>query len=1121
MCYRYEAKLIKDIVEVIWKKLKPTLFSSVENLVGIDSRLQPINLLLGAGVDDIRFIGIWGMGGIGKTTMVRVVYERISHEFEFNFFLASIRSSVEKSGLLNLQKQLLSGIWTETDDISDLHEGATMIRRFLGRKKVLLILDDVNHPSHLKYLAGNQEWFGSGSRILITTRNEHLLIQHRVDKVLKAEELNYDDSLQLFSWKAFKSGYPEKDFLGLSKSFVNYAQGLPLALEVLGSFLHGRGLSQWNSALRKLGRVCNPEIFDILKISYDELDYEEKKIFLDIACFFNGEDKDRVTEVLTSCDISAIIGIEVLMERSLLTLSYGRLWMHDLLRDMGREIVRRESLDEPSRRSRLWLPEDINNVLSKNTGTEAIEGIFVDSTDELGVEVNVNAKSFSMMTKLRYLKINYGNLPNGLECLPNSLRILKWTGYPSKSLPQHFNPEKLLELSLCHSFINHFHPGMEVLYNLKTINLSHSVNLLTTPDFRVMPYLELLTLEGCIRLDKVSSSIEVLSRLTVLNLKGCKNLVYFVGNLRGLKSLKVVNLSSCSKVNKLPNDMGHLEFLEELYVNETIIRELPSSIGMLKRLVLMSLGDCKHLVSLPSSVYGLKSLKMLDVSGCSKLDKLPEELGRIECLVEVYASRTSIRELPFSIGMLERLVLMSLRDCKQLASLPSSVEGLKSLKVLELSGCSKLDKLPGELGHVDCLEKLDVSGTGIRELPFLKNLKELSARGCKGQSPKPWNPFLFMLKRSYVLAGLSLPSLFGLPSLTKLDLSDCNLFEVAIPRDAGCLSSLTELNLSRNHFIGLPRSICQLSKLKLLSLDGCRKLQALSNLPSHIMLNISDCSSLETLSNPIEQCNLVLSTAKCLNCFKMVENESYKSIALSLLTCYLQEPAPETYPAISDRDPNRFNFIAPGNEIPEWYNHQSEGSSIIVQLHPGWLSNKWMGFSLCAVIRLLKPLPPSLVDIGIRCSLRVNGLEMNSRPTLRIGGEWGPLPVLGHDHIWLFYLHRRHRYFLNNWQDNYYQLEFSFGLWSFYLDSVIDDGVVEVKKCGVRMIYKEDVEEFGKKLLKQRGINTKRGLQDHDDTASESQEDGDEPHPKRFKQLDLDGLGHSGSACISDHEHDG
>ncbi|KAK9942987.1 hypothetical protein M0R45_008620 [Rubus argutus] len=195
---------------------------------------------------------------------------------------------------------------------------------------------------------------------------------------------------------------------------------------------------------------------------------------------------------------------------------------------MGREIVRRESLDEPGKRSRLWLPKDINYVLSKNTGTEAIEGIFVDSTDESGVEVDVNAKSFSVMSKLRYLKINCRHLPNGLDYLPNSLRILKWTGYPSKSLPQHFNPEKLRDLSLC-----------------------HSVNILSTPDFRVMPYLELLTLE-------------------------------------------VLDVSGCSKLDKLPEELGNIECLVELDVSGTGIRELPSSIGLLKNLQELSFRGCKE-----------------------------------------------------------------------------------------------------------------------------------------------------------------------------------------------------------------------------------------------------------------------------------------------------------------------------------------------------------------------------------------------------------------------------------------------------------------------------------------------------------------------------------------------
>ncbi|XP_062018724.1 disease resistance protein RUN1-like isoform X1 [Rosa rugosa] len=960
----YESTLIKDIVEVIWTKLQPTSFSYAENLVGIYSRLQQVNFLLDVGVEDVRFIGIWGMGGIGKTTMVRAVYEKIAREFEFSFLLTDVRNSSEKSGLLNLQKQLLSGIWTKKVDISDLHEGATIIRRLLGHKKVLLILDDVNHSSHLKYLAGNRDWFGSGSRVLITSRNEHLLIEHGVERRLKVEEFNDEDSLQLFSWKAFKRGHPEEDFLDLSKSVMSYAKGLPLALEVLGSFFHGRDLSEWKSGLRKLGRVCNLEIFDILKTSYDDLDSEEKKIFLDIACFFNGQDKDRVTEVLNSCDVSAIIGIKVLMERSLLTVSHGRLRMHDLLQKMGREIVRRESPNEPSRCSRLWLLEDIKHILTNNSGTEAIEGIFVDST-ESEVNMDVNRKSFSMMNKLRYLKINNGNLPKGLEYLPNSLLILDWTRYPLKSLPSHFNPQKLLKLSLCHSCIKHFRIGTEPLYNLKTIDLSHSLDLVSTPNFKGMPYLEILCLEGCIRLYEVDPTIEVLERLTVLNLK-----------------------------------------------------------------------DCKHLVCLPSSVGGLKSLK-----------------------------------------------------------------------VLNLSGCSKLDILPDELGHVACLEKLDVSGSGIREVPsfigLLKNLKELFLAGFKAQSPKSWNmmfnPFELLRKRSHIPTRLSLPCLFSLHSLARLDLSDCNLFDEAIPSDFGCLASLRILKLSKNQFVKLPESIGQLPRLENLQLDLCSKLRTLPELPSHVWVSASDCISLDTLANQRGQCNSVRG-GYFGNCFKMVENESCGSTALSLLTHYLkfQRCGSSVHSFHKSFDHKGFHFVAPGNEIPEWYNHQSVGSSITVELHPGWFTNKWMGFAGCAVFGLIKPLPPG-VEWTICCLLTANGESWGQCGL----GKWGE-PML--DHIWLFFMHRdtEASTFKHEWQDIYYQLEFAFKFTTADMKKV---EAPQVKKCGVRMIYEEDVEELWQTLLKE--SNPKRGLQHNDDDAASNS--ASQAHPKRIKQLLLDGAGPSGS----------
>ena len=182
-----------------------------------------------------------------------------------------------------------------------------------------------------------------------------------MNDIYSAKGLSNDDALQLFSWRAFNKPYPEENYLDFSKGFVNYAQGLPLALKVLGSLLFAKRTEEWKSALYKLKEEPNKTIMDILQISFDGLTYMQKELFLDIACFFKGENKDCIGD-------NAEYNISVLMEKSLITISdHGTLWMHDMLQEMGQEIIRRESPKEPSRRSRLWSYEDALHVLKNNT----------------------------------------------------------------------------------------------------------------------------------------------------------------------------------------------------------------------------------------------------------------------------------------------------------------------------------------------------------------------------------------------------------------------------------------------------------------------------------------------------------------------------------------------------------------------------------------------------------------------------------------------------------------------------------------------------------------------------------------------------------------------------------
>ena len=178
----------------------------------------------------------------------------------------------------------------------------------------------------------------------------------------------FDEALELFSWRASNKPCPKENFVAFSMEFVSYTKGLPLVLKVLGSSLIGKRFEVWRSALDKLKVEPDIKIMNVLQISFDGLLFTEKELFLDIACFFKGEKKDHIRDILESFGYYPDYNIDILIDKSLITIdNWGTLWMHDLLQEMGHEIVRRESPKEPGRRTRLWMYEDVLHVLENNT----------------------------------------------------------------------------------------------------------------------------------------------------------------------------------------------------------------------------------------------------------------------------------------------------------------------------------------------------------------------------------------------------------------------------------------------------------------------------------------------------------------------------------------------------------------------------------------------------------------------------------------------------------------------------------------------------------------------------------------------------------------------------------
>ncbi|CAN6580192.1 unnamed protein product [Malus baccata var. baccata] len=686
-----ESKLIHNIVEEISAQvINRTYLDVAEHPVGTVSRAQEINNLLHVGRNDIRMVGLWGTGGLGKSTIAKGVYNLISHNFEGSCFLSKVReSSMTDKGLAKLQKTLLYEILGgDKLKVANVDKGITLIKERLSSKRILLVLDDVNDMRQLRCLAcGSDGWFGIGSRIIITTRDKKLLTAHHHNiSIYEVKKLNYRESLELFSLNAFKSKGPLDGYEELADIAIRCAQGLPLVLRVLGSHLYRESIDKWQAILD--GLIKSREIQDVFKISYDALDEIVKEVFLDIACFFKGGRSNYVIEILEGCELNPKHSIDVLVQKALVNIDRGFIWMHNLVEEMGKEVVRQQSPNDPGERSRLWFHDDVYRVLTENTGTKNITGIKVQLL-EWDNEICLSATTFSNMKNLKIFINCNGRFSGAVDYLPNNLRLVDWPECPLKSLPLNFNPKNLVLLNMRNSHITGFGEGFKTLTKLTDINLSGCQYLMRISDFSGVPNLVRLDLTYCTNLTEVDPSVGFLNKLEELSLDKCYNLTVFPTTI-SLKSLRKFNLRGCEKFEIFPEIVGKMESLYNLELWETAIKELPPSIENLTGLEYLLLSGCENIANLPQSIYALPRLRRLYIIGCPNLDTLAN-FGCSSKLQEIFLCNSNIERLSACISKFVWLEGLDLCGCKRLREI---LELPPNIRWINVSDCILLEIFP-------------------------------------------------------------------------------------------------------------------------------------------------------------------------------------------------------------------------------------------------------------------------------------------------------------------------------------------------------------------------------------------------------------------------------------------
>jgi hypothetical protein len=366
-------KLVEEIVVAVLKAIpiSPPM-APVDHPVGLKEKSRHVVDILHHMGNNVGILGIYGMGGIGKTTLAKQVYNQEQSRFENKCFLKDVKDA-KGTAIMDLQMKMVKDLLGE--DVKMLGDYAHCFE-IIQKKKLLLVIDDISEMKQFYELIPNLKQLAPGSRVLITSRASDILNNIILDvpqhALYEIPQLSFSNALELFIWYAFRRmslNEVDTSFHDNVKEITYACDGIPLALEVMGGFLADKKNQPkcWleaTSALRNNGGVMAS-----LKISYNGLLNEDDKfMFVDIACFMLGHPKHVALTIWDSLGeySSPSWSLNRLIDKCLIKVdTEGLLRIHDLLRDMGRNIVVERAREKREVQSHIWDPLLASKIIQK------------------------------------------------------------------------------------------------------------------------------------------------------------------------------------------------------------------------------------------------------------------------------------------------------------------------------------------------------------------------------------------------------------------------------------------------------------------------------------------------------------------------------------------------------------------------------------------------------------------------------------------------------------------------------------------------------------------------------------------------------------------------------------
>ncbi|XP_071725351.1 probable disease resistance protein At1g61300 [Rutidosis leptorrhynchoides] len=477
--------------------------------------------------DKVSVIGLYGMGGVGKTTLAKSLREKVE---ELKLFDTVVWATVSQFDTKSIQEQIAEELRLKFDESNVMKRASRLMVRLQSERNTLLILDDVWKPLDFTEIGIPQVHDNNGCKIMLTTRKKDVCTSMGCQKMVQLSVLTEDEAWALFKVTAGISEDRESStFIDVAKEAAKECQGLPLAIVIVGKTLKGKSASEWSSALDKLrnARFVNvhdgEDIYPRIKVSFDFLNGKKiQSCFL--LCSLFPEDYEIPIEDLTW--IAWGLGLFEYYT-TMGTARREMIVMMDTLRNCGLVLDaeagdRFVKLHDIVRDTAHWIASDGENIFMVKHNAE-LESWPKDNRSECYTAISLMHNSIE-------------EIPQGLAYPKLNTLFMQGVRKVCGSCFREMNALKVLRMSHCQLFQVSF----QFLTNLQTLELNKCNFMMD--DF---------------------SSIKNLSSLEILRIRdvGVSEFPYEIFELKNLKVLQLMELSSLRSIS--PQAISRLSNLKE------------------------------------------------------------------------------------------------------------------------------------------------------------------------------------------------------------------------------------------------------------------------------------------------------------------------------------------------------------------------------------------------------------------------------------------------------------------------------------------------------------------------------------------------------------------------------